>query len=170
VKAHPQSDLDRFALAVTWLAGWPGTAVVLGVLVAAFLVRRRYLDAAGLLVAVLGAWALELVLKPVFAIARPEVFPHLTHAGGFSFPSGHALRGTAMFGFLAGLLVVSRPAVWRWLLALACAAVAVAICWSRVYLGVHWPTDVTAGAVASAGWVTACLTARHYAMTRPRKK
>jgi undecaprenyl-diphosphatase len=166
VEVEHTPGLTRLALAVTWLAGWTGTVVVVGVLAVVFLVRRRDLDAATLLMAVGGGWVLELVLKPLFAIARPEVFPHLTQAGGFSFPSGHALRGTAVFGFLAGLLVAGRPAAGRWLLALVCVLVAVAVCWSRVYLGVHWPTDVIAGALAATAWVVVCLSARHYAMIR----
>lgn len=171
VEAHQSTDLTRLALAATSLAGTYGTPAVVGVVLLVMLARKRYLDAATFLAAVGGAQLIESILKPIFAVARPEVFPHLAHAGGFSFPSGHAVRGTAMFGFLAGLLVVTRPrSVWRWVLAALCVAVAVAICWSRVYLGVHWPTDVAAGAVASAGWVAACLMARYYAMTRPRKQ
>jgi undecaprenyl-diphosphatase len=167
VEAQHSSRLTTLALAVTWLGGWTGMTVVVGVLVAALLLRRRHLDAAGLLAAVGGAWVLEWVLKPLFAVARPEVFPHLTPAGGFSFPSGHALRGTAAFGYLAALLA-SRPSWWRWLLAAVCVLAAVAVCWSRVYLGVHWPTDVIAGALAATAWVTVCLTGRHYAMRQRR--
>src|SRR5581483_11807531 len=96
VQAEHAPGLTRLALAVTWLAGRSGTVVVVVVLVAAFLWRRRYLDAATLLAAVGGVQALELLIKPVFAVARPEVFPHLAHADGFSFPSGHAVRGTAV--------------------------------------------------------------------------
>jgi undecaprenyl-diphosphatase len=168
VEAQHSPALTPLALAVTWLAGRTGTVVVVGGLVVAFLSRRRYLDAAALLAAVGGVQVLEMLVKPLFAIARPEVFAHLAHAEGYSFPSGHAIRGTAVFGFLAGLLV-SRPGVWRWLLAPLCVLVAAAVCWSRVYLGVHWPTDVIAGALAATAWVTVCLIGRHYAMTRARK-
>jgi diacylglycerol kinase (ATP) len=110
------------------------------------------------------------VLKMIFQVPRPELFERLQAVtpGSYSFPSGHALRATGMFGFLAAVLVAGGPRrVWRWLAAAGCVLVAAAVCWSRVYIGVHWPTDVAAGAAAAAAWVTACMMARHYAKTRP---
>jgi undecaprenyl-diphosphatase len=169
VEAEHSPALTPLALAATSLAGRTGTVVVVGALVVVLLWRRRYLDAAALLAAVGGVQVLEMVVKPLIASPRPEVFPHLTHAEGFSFPSGHAVRGAAVFGFLAGLLVVGPPAVWRWLLAMVCVLVAAAVCWSRVYLGVHWPTDVIAGALAATAWVTVCLIARHSVMRRRKE-
>ena len=67
------------------------------------------------------------------------------------------------------LLVSYGPrSAWRWLAAGIGGLLAVGICWSRVYLAVHWPTDVIAGGLAAAAWVAACFVARHYAMRRPR--
>ena len=117
LQARTLTPLDRVALAVTWLGGGWGTLAVVGGLLAAFLARRRYLDAATLLAVYGGVLLLESVLKPLFAVARPELFEPLAPVGGFSFPSGHALRGVGIFGFLAGLLAVGRPAAWRWALA-----------------------------------------------------
>ncbi len=119
-----------------------------------------------------GVVLLELVLKPLFGVARPDLFPRTIEAQGFSFPSGHALRGTGMFGFLAALCVSrgwERGRYAWWAVALGCVGLATGVCWSRVYLGVHNPTDVMAGAVAAASWVAACLIARHYATIRAQK-
>jgi diacylglycerol kinase (ATP) len=166
-RATPQ--LDALARAVTWLGGpWGTTAVVAGLL-AVFLGRKHYLTAATLVAVLAGVLLLEAVLKPAFAVARPDLFPPPHPARGYSFPSGHALRGVGVFGFLAAVAAMrgyaQRKVVW-WLVAVGCVALAVGVCWSRVYLGVHWPTDVIAGGLAAAAWLTACLIARYYAMTR----
>jgi membrane-associated phospholipid phosphatase len=65
-------------------------------------------------------------------------------------------------------LVVARDlrSVWRWLVAVGCGLLAVAVCWSRPYLLVHWPGDVAAGALAAVAWVSGCLVARHRVRVR----
>jgi diacylglycerol kinase (ATP) len=165
--------LDRFAGAVTRLCDAPGSAVLILGLFAAFLWRKHYLTAATFGAVVAGVLLLELVLKPAFGHARPELFPRTVEADGFSFPSGHALRAVGIFGFLAALSAArgwERRVYGWWVVSAGCIGLAGAVCWSRVYLGVHWPTDVIAGALAAAAWVAACLVARGYAMARPRHR
>lgn len=80
------------------------------------------------------------------------------------------MRGVGMFGYLAAVSVIECRCVWwRWVLATAFMGLAVGVCWSRVYLGWHWATDVIAGGLAAGAWLVACLIGRHYAMTRPRR-
>ncbi len=169
--ARATPALDRLAVAATWPGDAWGTALITGACLAGFLWRKHYLTAAAFAAVVGGVVLLELVLKPLVGTARPDLFPRTVEARGYSFPSGHALRGVGMFGFLAALCVLRgwqlRQFAW-WLVAVGCAALAAAVCWSRVYLGVHWPTDVIAGALASGAWVAACLVARQYAMTRTK--
>ena len=107
------------------------------------------------------------VLKAVFALPRPELFPPLVPESGYTFPSGHALLAVGLYGGLAALIVARHPrSVWRWIAAAPLPVIALAICWCRVYQGVHYPTDVAAGGLAGVCWVTGCLTARHYARRR----
>jgi diacylglycerol kinase (ATP) len=165
--------LDRLAVAATWPGDAGGTTLISVGLLAVFLWRKHYLTAAAFGAVVGGVVVLEFVLKPAFGSARPDLFPRTVEAAGYSFPSGHALRGVGLFGFLTALCVArgwERRRYGWWLLAVACVGLAFGVCWSRVYLGVHWPTDVIAGALAAAAWVAACLVARSYAMTRVRKK
>lgn len=109
--------------------------------------------------ALVGSVALYDLIKPVVGRARPDVGQLVATATGFSFPSGHAAQATAVFGGLA--LVVSaslhtwnaRVAVW-----VGAVALVILIGFSRVYLGVHWISDVVGGYALGALWLTALLT------------
>lgn len=164
-------DLDRLAIFLTWFGGTIGTVLVVGSVLALFLWRKHYLTAGTLVASVVGVLILEAVLKPLFGLARPNEFLSIAPATGFSFPSGHALRAVGVYGLLAALALSRgyhfRRPVW-WVVAAMCAALAVGICWSRVYLGVHWLSDVIAGALAATAWVATCLTARYQAMNASR--
>jgi undecaprenyl-diphosphatase len=116
------------------------------------MIRRRS-EAAGYASATLSGWALYGLLKFLFTRARPHVIPRLMAGGGwYAYPSGHATLAPLVFGL--GALIWSAP--WpraRRLLALAiAAAISVLIAFSRVYIGVHWPSDVTAGLIVGTGW------------------
>ncbi|MFO0798700.1 MAG: YegS/Rv2252/BmrU family lipid kinase [Gemmataceae bacterium] len=172
VHAGANPSLDRVAALATWPGDASGTAVLTIGCLGGFLWRKHYLTAAAFGAVLGGVVVLESLLKPLFGIARPDLFPRSVEADGFSFPSGHALRGVGLYGFLAALSVIrgweqKRPG-W-WLVALACSGIAAGVCWSRVYLGVHWPTDVIAGALAAGAWVAACLVARRYAADRTKR-
>ena len=113
---------------------------------------RRKAEAAGYAAATLSGWALYGVVKWAFHRRRPSVIARLSGAGWFSFPSGHATMAPLVFGL--GVLVWSAP--WSRgtrvaLLALA-ATFSLLIAFSRVYLGVHWPSDVLAGLLMGVGW------------------
>lgn len=101
-----------------------------------------------------GGALLDWELKRFFARARPDVAEMLRQAHGYSFPSGHAMGSTVMLGALS-YLAFRTLSHWRWksaVLAFAWTLIA-AISTSRVYLGVHWLTDVVAGIAAGAMWV-----------------
>jgi undecaprenyl-diphosphatase len=122
-------------------------------LVCWFLGRRRdavYLVAVRLVVVVLGY-----ALKEAVGRARPSLPEPVAHAGGYSFPSGHALGAAALYTSLA--VVASGVVRRRWRPALVAVAVVVpmAVAASRVLLGVHFPSDVAAGLVL--GWAVALL-------------
>ncbi|HJZ54091.1 MAG TPA: phosphatase PAP2 family protein [Gemmataceae bacterium] len=170
VRAPASPELTGFAVAVTSLCNARELKLLVLGAVGFFVARRRHIDAAGLLAVIAGVVAMENVLKPLFAIARPVPFDPAFTAPGYSFPSGHALRAVGLFGYLAAMaLAGGGRAWWRWVLTVVGVALAVGVCWSRVYLGVHFPTDVIAGALAAGAWVVVCLIARHSVMARLRK-
>lgn len=105
-------------------------------------------------VAAAGAEALEFILKLIFRRTRPEVFFGLTAPSSYSFPSGHSMLSACFFGVLAAIVTVRMSSRARraalWLLA-ASATLLIGV--SRIYLGVHYPSDVLAGFAAAAIWV-----------------
>jgi len=143
-----------FFLTFTHIGGPAGLAViVLGVAALVFAQRHRGLS---LYVAVTGAMAglLNLGLKEIFARTRPDLAEALRKASGYSFPSGHAMGSMVIFGSLA--YVVARVhGPWRLRSATIAALLSsiVAVGLSRVYLGVHWISDIAAGYVAGMVWL-----------------
>src|SRR5207244_12662859 len=131
-----------------------GTAVLAGLvsIVLAFLRRWRWI--AYLAFTYGGGMLLDVELKSYFARARPAVAEALRRAHGYSFPSGHAMGSAVAFGalgYLAYRAAKSWPAAAA---ALAFAATFVmSVSLSRIYLGVHWISDVAAGVSAGAVWV-----------------
>jgi undecaprenyl-diphosphatase len=90
------------------------------------------------------ATATNLGLKALFGRARPDQRLHLSRTSGLSFPSGHATVSAAIYGSLALVTAQAAPGA-RWLLRGASAAIAATVGASRVYLHVHYPSDVVAG-------------------------
>ena len=134
--------------------GSTGVLIFITLGVAGFLVQRREYRMTWLvLMAVGGGMVLTTLMKQGFGRPRPDLVPHDTFATAASFPSGHAMVSAATYLTLGALLArtQSRRRLKAYLLLLAI-VLTLAIGVSRVYLGVHWPTDVLAGWVAGAVW------------------
>jgi undecaprenyl-diphosphatase len=141
-----------------------GTPVGLGIVVlvvsALLALRNRYRWAAYLIVTTTLGGLLNLQLKSYFARARPELAEALRNAHGYSFPSGHAMGSAVCFGALAYLAVRTIPHWRHRAAAIAFAGTMIlAISASRIYLGVHWISDVGAGICAGLIWVNAATVA-----------
>lgn len=148
-----QRDLRLLMHDLTAL-GDPPMLVLVVLATAAVLVaaRRHRLALAVVATTALGALTGTL-LKQLFDRARPAIVPHLVEVGSPSFPSGHAMQSAIIY-LTIGTLVVRAEAdarVRRTVLALAIGLVLM-IGASRVYLGVHWPSDVLAGWLVGATW------------------
>ena len=153
--------------AVTQL-GSPGVAVVTTI-VAIYLWRKRVLLLLWIwLGAILGGLLIEQVLKTTVHRSRPQYAAAYLHGNSYSFPSGHTMESTICYLLLA-LLVSSHPSMARgvrraaWIAATALIA---AVGFSRLYLGVHYPSDVTGGVLAGLGWLAICGAARRFFVAR----
>lgn len=148
--ADHRSDPGLTAFRVVTNVGSPAAALAIGALACLLLYRRRQLADAALLPLVLGgAELLNLVLKLSFHRARPDVA--FVHLDTYSFPSGHAMISAAAWGALA-FLAWGRVARRRLVVAAALLLIAL-IGFSRLYLGVHYLSDVLAGVAAGAAWL-----------------
>jgi undecaprenyl-diphosphatase len=158
---HDWTVSERSASATTFFTlmtniGSPIGLAVIAVVVAVILaIRRRWRWLIYLAVTVGGGSLLNLELKRYFARARPDVAEMLRRANGYSFPSGHAMGSAVVLGALAYLAfrVIRSWPVKTGVMAFLYTLIAT-IALSRVYLGVHWISDVLAGVTAGTVWVT----------------
>lgn len=137
-----------------------GTAILtlISVAVIGFLVIERKPRTIGFLVfAVVGGLLLSLALKAGFHRPRPDFLPHGQEVYTASFPSGHSMNSAIVYLTLASILAQAHRgrAVKVYLITTAIVITAL-VGVSRVYLGVHWPTDVLAGWTAGAAWAVFC--------------
>lgn len=120
-----------------------------------------------LVAGVVGAASLSQVLKAVFDRPRPDLVPYFSYFHAASFPSGHAAMSASTYLVLGMLLArVHRQREVKIYLVLVGALLAVLVGFSRVYVGVHWPTDVLAGWVLGVLWAIAVWTAARWAEDR----
>jgi undecaprenyl-diphosphatase len=135
------------------------TLAAITLAVAVFLgLRRRRGDMWLVLAAVGGGQVLSTLFKRGFDRPRPDLVPHEAVVYTASFPSGHAMMAAVTYLTLGALLANAQTSrrIKAFLMGVA-VLVTLAVGVSRVYLGVHWPTDVLAGWAAGAAWATLCL-------------
>ncbi len=158
IKDYHSPGLDEAMLEITALG--TGTVVIMIVCVSGLflsLTHHKY-SALLLLVATVGGMLLDTVLKLRFDRPRPHVFTWGTQAAMSSFPSGHAMSATIVYSTVAYLAARLQKRLWaRWATMLLAAVIIVMIAMSRIYLGVHYPSDVLAGAIVGLSWAAFCM-------------
>jgi membrane-associated phospholipid phosphatase len=151
---HHANDATLFFVVMSTIGGPVGVGIILTIVAAVLAFRRRWFWFLYLAITSIGGGLLNLEMKHYFARARPNLAEALRRAHGYSFPSGHAMGSTVAFLALAYLAFRVVPR-WRWKAAAIAFAVTLvlAVALSRVYLGVHWVSDIAAGMAAGTIWV-----------------
>ena len=165
--AGPAWGLE-FIRGMTELAGWPFITLLMIFLTIYLCMKRRYLDSALLLAVIIGKSLNVSWFKAMFGRERPDI-PHLVEATSMSFPSGHSASASSLYLMLAFIMTRNIESAAERTFIFASAGVLIfLIGFSRIYLGVHYPTDVLAGWALGAVWAMILLLIAEYWRLRQR--
>jgi undecaprenyl-diphosphatase len=150
--------------------GSVGLLTLVTLAAAGFVVLQHKSHLAWYLLAAVGSgMLLSTLLKWGFARPRPELVPHGQVVYTSSFPSGHSMMSAVVYLTLGALLAAAqRERIIKGYLLLLAVLITISVGVSRVYLGVHWPTDVLAGWMAGAAWALACWSGARYLRRKGR--
>jgi undecaprenyl-diphosphatase len=157
---------DRIMIAFSELGDWPVTTATTVTALAWLAWRRAGRDAAYWLTAIAFAWCSVLSLKLLLHMPRPVA--GYSGATTYSFPSGHATMSVVIYGYLSVLGARDLAVRWRWIPYAAATLLIAGISFSRIYLGVHWLSDVLAGlAMGMAGVSVVAIARQRHIRTHP---
>ena len=163
--------LDAVMLEITFLG--TGTVVLMIVAISGmflWLTKHKY-SALLLLIATAGGIILNNLLKMGFGRPRPQLVEWGTHVASWSFPSGHAMSATVVYGTVAYLAARLQVRQLHRAATLMCAGVIILlIAFSRLYLGVHYPSDVIAGVLIGLAWAGFCMATLEAIQALARKR
>jgi undecaprenyl-diphosphatase len=169
--AHHTPTLTTIMTEVTPLGTGVVVLTVVGITTAFLWHTEHKHSARMLLAATAGNILLNNVLKLFFDRARPSVFEWETHAASSSFPSGHAMSATVVYGTVAYLLARLQKHRWARAITLLLAVIMVAlICLTRLYLGVHYPSDVLGGIIVGLAWSGFCMATLEASLALARRR
>ena len=160
LRAHATPEVTRWMLFVTDLHSTIAVSCYAGVVAAALAWRRQWRHVATVLVCVAGGLTLNVLMKLAFQRARPVFDEPLLTLTSYSFPSGHVAGSTLMYGLIvAWAFTRTRRPLVRAASAVAAAGAIALVAFTRMYLGVHYLSDVAAAFAEGVAWLALCLSA-----------
>ena len=166
LRANVSTPMLQSFAALTFLTNTPTLWAIGAAVSIALLWRRQWMFALAWSVALAGNGILTRTLKTIFARTRPEFEHELLTVQGWSFPSGHSSGAAVAYGMLAYLLLRFTPIRWHLWIVLAATALAFTIGCSRIFLQVHYFSDVMAGFASGTAWLAVCILAAETIRTR----
>ena len=171
IHGHSTPGLTTFMREMTYLGTGSVVVVVVGV-AALFLWHTEHKHSARLLLAsTIGGILLNNTLKLIFHRERPSLFEWGTTVASSSFPSGHAMSATVVYGTVAYLVIRLQQSRWAKVLTLTSAVLLIfLVCLTRLYLGVHYPSDVLGGMIVGLGWAGFCMATLEASLLLARRR
>jgi len=151
INQHASPAFDEFFLAVTKLGGTVFVPIICLVLAIKLFYEKQYTKGWFVVVGMGGAMLLNVILKAQIERTRPDLWEWLIHESSLSFPSGHATASMALA--LIVVMLVWRTK-WRLFTIVSAGLYVILVGVSRLYLGVHFPTDILGGWLLSVSWIS----------------
>lgn len=156
LKAWANPTLDRYMMALTLLAQGQVTIPILIAIAGILIYRNQVAAALVLAIGLGGSWLLNGIFKSFFRRKRPDLWASSKRPMDYSYPSGHSMSAISFYGLIAAIMTqfLGIPLA---ITATLAGGLTLGVGFSRMYFGVHWPTDVLSGWIAGGIWLASCL-------------
>jgi membrane-associated phospholipid phosphatase len=144
-----QAQLDVFAVTLTKFGSFPVVLFIISLIGLVLLSIRRWRSLIYLLTTILGSALINRTVKELMHRVRPQLWDSPSPELDYAFPSGHAMTSMTL---VAALVFLTWGTAWSWLIVVFGSLYVLAIAWTRLYLGVHFPSDILAGWMVSVAW------------------
>ncbi|HTN21716.1 MAG TPA: phosphatase PAP2 family protein [Pelobium sp.] len=143
---------------VTFIGNLIGYALIIPILTIFFIIRKTWRLSLEITSVLLLSSGLNVVLKNIIERQRPPEIGRLVFAQFYSFPSGHAMSAVTFYGFIIYLCIILVKKAWlKYSIISLCIFISALIGISRIYLGVHYPSDILAGYIGGLAWLMFCI-------------
>ncbi len=147
-----------FMKSMTLIGNLIGYVLIIPILTIFFIIRKNWRLSLEITIVLLLSSGLNIILKNSIGRERPPEIDRLVFADFYSFPSGHAMSAITFYGFIIYLCFILIKKAWlKYIIILLCITITILIGVSRVYLGVHYPSDILAGYIAGLAWLMFCI-------------